>query len=92
MSQVTATNVTTKAINKTQTLIDAGIMTLASIAWSDVIQTIIGMINPLEKDSIKTKVIYAIIVTVLVVIYAMNSDKIFGKDSKDVSNKDELAK
>jgi len=83
MSEVAANKVASTALNKTQTLINAGIVTLASIAWSDVISSIITLINPLEKDSIKTKIIYAVVITILVVIYTMNSDKIFGKTDKD---------
>jgi hypothetical protein len=71
--------VATQAINKTQTLINSGIITLASIAWSDVIQSIIAYINPMEKDSLKTKLIYAVIITVFVIIYTTYSDKIFKK-------------
>jgi len=75
--------VAAQALDKTQTLIDAGIITLASIAWSDVIQSIIARFNPLGKDSIKTKLIYAIVITVIVVVYTMYSDKIFKKKKEN---------
>ena len=71
--------VASQALSNTRNLIDTGIVTLASIAWADVIQTLIALYNPLGKDSIKSKVIYAVIVTVIVVLYTTYSGKIFKK-------------
>jgi hypothetical protein len=55
--------------SKTMDYIKAGIILVASLAWSDVIKSIIMQIYPFSKgDKIHEKVIYAIIVTVAVVI------------------------
>lgn len=64
MSEITKT-----ALNKTKTIITAAIVTLASIAWDDVIQTIITILYPYEKDNLQAKIIYAIIITILVISY-----------------------
>jgi hypothetical protein len=77
--------ITKKTINKTRTLIDVAIVTLASIAWADVVKTLLKMVNPIDRSSIKAKFIYAIIITIAVVAYTIYSYKIFGKNKDEKS-------
>jgi len=59
---------------------------VAGLAWNEAIQTLVNTLFPLSKDAIWTKFLYAIIVTILVVVVSAILIKLSGK--KDEKKKE----
>jgi hypothetical protein len=57
-----------KAKQQTLTYVTAGLGLVAGLAWNEAIGSMIEYLIPLEKDSIWAKFLYAIIVTVVLVL------------------------
>lgn len=59
--------------------ISAALGLVAGLAWNEAISAMIDAIFPLAKDTVWVKFIYAIIVTVAVVILIKYLDRIFNR-------------
>jgi hypothetical protein len=57
-----------KAKQQTLTYVTAGLGLVAGLAWNEAIGSMIEYLIPLEKDGIWAKFLYAIIVTVVLVL------------------------
>lgn len=70
-------NLKTEVKNKTTTYILAGFGLVAGLAWNEAIKGLIDWLFPLDRGSIWAKFIYAIIITLVVVIIGsyLNQDK-----------------
>ena len=64
-------NLQTELKNKTLGYIGAGFGLVASLAWNDAIKALIDFGFPVEKNSLIAKLIYAIVMTVVVVLMTM---------------------
>lgn len=65
---------------KTVGYISGALGLVAGLAWNDAIANMIDILFPLSKDSIGIKFLYAIIVTVVVVVLIMNIERIINKE------------
>ncbi len=54
---------------------------VAGLAWNDTIKAFIEYIFPMDKNTILAQFIYAILITVLVVILSIYLSKLFSKNS-----------
>lgn len=70
----------TQAREKTANLILAGFGFVAGLAWNEAIKSLIDTIFVLEKNSLLAKFIYAILVTILIVIVSYFFSKLSNKD------------
>jgi len=67
---------TKKAVSeKTLTLVLAGFGLVAALAWNDAIQTLFRVLFP-KSEGVIGKFIYALIVTMIVVLVSLNLKKI----------------
>lgn len=73
-------------LEKLSSLIAAGFGLVAALAWNDAIKEIIAIIMP-QPSMIWGKVIYALIVTVLVVIVTVNLGKVISRLKKEIEGK-----
>lgn len=64
-------NIAQKVGSKSKELLTAGLVTTAALAWRDVLTIIIEKYYPQKKDSFKAKTIYAMAMTILVVIVSI---------------------
>lgn len=55
---------------------------VAGLAWNEAIQSLIKSFFVIDKDSIWVKFIYAIVMTVLVVLITIYLARLFGKDEQ----------
>ncbi len=55
---------------------------VAGLAWNEAIQSLIKSFFAVDKDSIWVKFVYAIIMTVLVVIVTIYLTKLFGREDE----------
>ncbi len=55
---------------------------VAGLAWNEAIQSLIKSFFAVDKDSIWVKFIYAIVITVIVVIVTIYLTRLFGKEEK----------
>ena len=62
------TEIKAQARERTTNLILAGFGFVAGLAWNEAIKSLIDTLFVIEKDSLLAKFIYAIVVTILVVI------------------------
>jgi hypothetical protein len=62
--------------------IGAGFGLVAGLAWNDAIKGAIEYLFPLEKNSLTAKFIYAITMTLIVVVIGISLSKIFRQESK----------
>lgn len=69
-----------QAREKTANLILAGFGFVAGLAWNEAIKSLIDTIFVLEKNSLLAKFIYAILVTILIVIVSYAFSKFNSKD------------
>jgi Mg2+/citrate symporter len=78
-------------LEKLSSLITAGFGLVAALAWNDAIKEVISAILPQPSSALWGKLIYALIVTILVVIITVNLGKIINrlKESIDSKKKDE---
>lgn len=72
------TELKTQAREKTANLILAGFGFVAGLAWNEAIRSLIDTLFILEKNSLLAKFVYAILVTILIVIVSY----LFNKFSK----------
>ncbi len=56
---------------------------VAGLAWNQAIQDMIKQIFPLDKNSVIAEFIYAVVMTVLLVVMTIFLSKLFDKDGKD---------
>ncbi len=60
--------------------ISAALGLVAGLAWNDAISNMINELFPLSKDSISIKFLYAILVTIAVVILIKNLERVINKE------------
>ncbi|MDP3900242.1 MAG: DUF5654 family protein [bacterium] len=60
---------------------------VASLAWNDAIAALIEKVFPLGKDTVVAKFIYAVVITVILVIVAMYLVKLLKQDGEDGGKK-----
>jgi O-antigen/teichoic acid export membrane protein len=60
----------------------AGFGVVASLAWNEAIKAFIEHLFPLQQDSILAKFIYAVVMTLVLVIVSMYLIKLFQKSDK----------
>lgn len=65
---------------KTFGFISGALGLVAGLAWNDAITNMINILFPMGKDTIAVKFVYAIIVTVAVVILIMYLEKMINKE------------
>ena len=82
-----ATKVTSEIRQQTLSYITAGLGVVAGLAWNDAIKTLIDFWFPLDKNSILARFIYAVIITVVVVLLTMYLVRILKKDEKKENKK-----
>jgi C4-dicarboxylate transporter len=70
----------TQAREKTANLILAGFGFVAGLAWNEAIKSLIDTIFVLEKNSLLAKFVYAILVTILIIIVSYFFSKLSNKD------------
>ena len=68
-------NVTGKSIG----YIGAALGLVAGLAWNDAVTTLINKLFPLSKDTVVMKFVYAIVVTIAVIILVSYLDKLANK-------------
>ncbi len=56
---------------------------VAGLAWNEAIQSLIKSFFAVDKDSVLAKFIYAIVITVVVVIITVYLTRLFGKDEEN---------
>jgi hypothetical protein len=66
--------------------VSAALGLVAGLAWNDAIKNMIETIFPLSKDTIMVKFLYAIIVTIAVVILIKYMDRMFNKLEPEQGN------
>jgi hypothetical protein len=59
---------------------------VAGLAWNEAIKALIEAFFPLQKDTLKAKFVYAIIITLIVVFVSLYFTKFF-KDKKEETEK-----
>ena len=65
------------------TSITTAFLLLISLAWNDVVQSIIKQYYPRDDDSIKSKTQYAVIITIIVILLQLYVFPHFKPDDKD---------
>lgn len=68
--------------SKTFGYISGALGLVAGLAWNDAITNMIDKLFPVGKDTIMIKFVYAIIVTVAVVVLVMNLEKMINRTPK----------
>jgi hypothetical protein len=63
--------------------VGAGFGLVAAFAWNDAIKSLIQFLFPLEKNSVLAKFVYAIIMTLVVVVVTTYIVKFFRKEEPD---------
>lgn len=71
--------ITEETREKTLGYIEAGLGIVAGLAWNEAVKGLIEYIFPLNKNSILAKFIYAVIMTLIVVVMTIYLSKIFKK-------------
>lgn len=56
---------------------------VAGLAWNEAIQSLIKSFFAVDKDSIWVKFVYAVVITVLVVIVTIYLTRFFGKNEEE---------
>lgn len=69
-------NIKSEIINKTVTLMLAGLGLVAALAWNDAIQSLVNLLFPLQKNTVMAKFFYAFLITAGIVIVSMRLKKI----------------
>lgn len=73
-------------LEKLSSLIAAGFGLVAALAWNDAIKEVIAIVMP-QPSMVWGKVIYALIVTILVVIITVNLGKVISRLKKEIEDK-----
>jgi len=60
---------------------------VAGLAWNEAIQAIIRQIFPLDKNSVVAKIIYAVLMTLLLVVMTVYLTKFIGADKDKEESK-----
>ncbi len=60
---------------------------VAGLAWNEAIQAVIRQIFPLDKNSVIAKIIYAVLMTLLLVVITVYLTKFIGADKDKEQNK-----
>jgi len=68
-----------EAKNKTTGYLIAAFGLVAGLAWNDAIKSLIEFLFPLETETIISKFVYAILVTLLLVLFTLFFIKLFTK-------------
>lgn len=68
---------------KTVGYIVAGFSLVAGLAWNEAIKAFIEDFFPMQRDSVKAKFVYAVVITAVVVIFSVYLAKIFKAEKKD---------
>ncbi len=55
---------------------------VAGLAWNDAVKTIIEYIFPLDKNSMWIKLIYAVILTVIIILVTISLNRFLGPDEE----------
>lgn len=63
--------------------VGAGFGLVAAFAWNDAIKSLIQYLFPIEKNSVLAKFVYAIIMTLVVVVVTMYIVKFFKKEEQE---------
>jgi hypothetical protein len=61
-------NIIKTVIDQFKDNIGASVLLLVSLAWNDVVQTAISQYFPLDNDTIYAKLVYAIVITFIVIL------------------------
>ena len=69
--------------NKTFGFIITAFGLVAGLAWNEAIQSLIKSLFPVDKESVWIKFIYAILMTLILVLITIGLAKIFGKDEAE---------
>lgn len=69
--------------NKTFGFIVTAFGLVAGLAWNEAIQSLIKSFFPIGKESVWVKFIYAILMTLILVLITIFLAKIFGKEEPD---------
>ncbi|MDP2709193.1 MAG: DUF5654 family protein [bacterium] len=56
---------------------------VAGLAWNEAIQSLIRSIFTVGKDSVLAKFIYAVLMTLILVVITIYLSRVFGKEGKD---------
>ena len=79
-----ATNLNREIKKKVAGYITAAFGLVAGLAWNDAIKSLIDYFFPLEKNGLWAKIIYAILITLVLVIVSIFVVKVFsGKKEED---------
>lgn len=60
---------------------------VASLAWNDAITALIEKVFPLGKDTVVAKFIYALLITIILVIIAVYMVKFFKEENESADKK-----
>ncbi len=79
-----------KALNaelraRTVGFITGGLGLVAGLAWNDAIKALIEYLVPLGRDSIWAKFIYAILISVVVVVLSVYLTRLFARSEEKIS-------
>lgn len=67
---------------KTLGYITAGLGVVAGLAWNDAIKSLIDILIPLDKNKVGAKFIYALVITIVVVVVSVYLVKILSRKSE----------
>ncbi|MBI2023746.1 hypothetical protein HYT01_04275 [Candidatus Giovannonibacteria bacterium] len=76
------TNIKEELKEKMQGYMAAALGLVAGLAWNDAIKALIEYLFPIQKNGILIKFIYAIIITLIVVVITVNLTRFFNKKEK----------
>ena len=57
---------------------------VAGLAWNDAIKALIEYLFPLQESTLSAKIIYALLITLIVVICTMYLNRLFKKDEEKI--------
>ena len=82
-----STKISQEVKQKTLGFIITAFGLVAGLAWNEAIQAIIKQIFPLDKNSLIAKLIYAILMTLLLVVITVYLTRLIGKNKDSEQNK-----
>lgn len=62
--------------------VSAALGLVAGLAWNEAIGELIDKVFPIAKDTVAVKFVYAIVVTIVVVILIKNLERIINRESQ----------
>lgn len=69
-------NVRAAIVERTVTLVLAGLGVVAALAWNDAIQSLVNFLFPLQKDTVAVKFFYALLITIIITVISLRLKKI----------------